>query len=185
MRASEVLAAIAAAYPPPRWVMLPELATAPAFDPKRRLDAWVLDTWPSGRLERITFEVKVSRSDYRAEIANPVKRRHGMLLSNRFVFAAPAGLIRVEELPYDCGLLEVTPAGRTVMTVEAPWRDTSPPPWAFVAVIAARTIDPTESRRVGLQAEVNRLNGQVRQGLRELERLTADRDRLQRERRIV
>lgn len=173
MRSQDAVAAIMRRHPPPRYAAFPEMCTAAGFDKKRRLDVWVMDTWPSSRFERICYEVKISRGDYLSEIKNPEKRRAGMLLSNRFVFAVPTGLIRIEELPYDCGLLEVAEDGGTVMRVEAPWRDTGPPPWTFVAHMATRSTDPKEGRRAGLTTELRSIEQQIGFARRQLDQLTA------------
>lgn len=80
------------------------------------------------------------------------KRRHALRLSNEFYFAAPRGPIKPEELPADAGLIEVTPVemhlplagmrrddnATSRTTVAAPWRDTIPPTWRFLAAVARR-----------------------------------------------
>lgn len=120
---------------------------------EQRLDAWAMACWPSANFERVTYEVKVSRSDFLVEIKEPRKRRMGLLYSNRFYFVAPAGLVKVEEVPPECGLIEVGVRtedwGRDevvtvgpwelreylVTRVKAPWRDTPPPSWSFLASV--------------------------------------------------
>ncbi|MDL5351118.1 hypothetical protein [Microbacterium sp. zg-YB36] len=70
--------------------------------PTRRIDALIL----SGT-QTTAVEIKVSRADFLRE--TPEKRRAWMAVSNRFVYAAPVGLIRREEVPAGCGLWEFDP----------------------------------------------------------------------------
>jgi len=60
------------------------------------------------------IEVKVSKSDYKADFKKRISTlrykhdlmKKGIQGANRFYFAAPAGLIKPEELPPYCGLIE-------------------------------------------------------------------------------
>ena len=146
MNAENVLAAVKAAYyqnTPRRrgeWVFFPEMRAGTGYGPgvENRMDAWIMNTWPSKRLMRIVLEVKVSRSDFFMELRNPHKREKALLFSNLFYFAAPAGLIQPDEVPPEAGLMEVTEAGRVKTTVKAPWRPTPEPTWRFVAALLRR-----------------------------------------------
>ncbi len=69
------------------------------------IDYWVMDTW-GGQL-RTSFEIKTSRSDFLVEIKKPTKRRCALLVSNYFYFIAPKGMLKIEEIPAECGLIEV------------------------------------------------------------------------------
>lgn len=104
-----------------------------------RIDAWMMDLWPSNHLERIAFEIKVSRSDFLSELKKPAKRRYAVQFSNSFYFVAPKGLIRPAELPTEAGLMEVSD-GDLHTTVKAPFRDTVLPTWALVAAICRRAV---------------------------------------------
>lgn len=94
------------------------------------------------------FEIKVSRSDFLHEITNPDKRAPALALSNEYFFAAPKGMIDPDEIPDECGLLEVVDYGggpsrfgavtKTFIKREAPWRDVGDLPWSFIASIALR-----------------------------------------------
>lgn len=106
---------------------------------EQRLDAWAIHLWPSRGLLRRCFEVKVSRADFLVEMRQPEKRLSGLHLSNEFYFAAPAGLLKVHELPEECGLIEVTHDTATARIVKsAPHRDVEDLPMSFVASLARR-----------------------------------------------
>lgn len=106
---------------------------------QRRIDAWALHPHPSRSNCRTSYEIKVSRGDFLKELKDPRKRKAGLLFSNEFYFAAPKGIIRVGEVPPEAGLIEIVDnvRGSEVynwnVVVAAPWRDTPPPSWRFVA----------------------------------------------------
>jgi len=91
----------------------------------------------------IAYEVKVSRSDFLVEMKKPTKRKLALFYSNLYYFATPKGLIRPEELPPECGLIELQDNGRMRIAVEPPWRECHPPSWHFVASIARRVVELT------------------------------------------
>jgi len=115
----------------PRWIWFEELSCRTSFNPPR-IDLWVMDTW--GDKNAIAYEVKVSRSDFLREIANPAKREPAMAVSNFFYFAAPRDLIAASEVPEGCGLVEVIPRTAKVV-VRAPRRSVASPSWEFLAAV--------------------------------------------------
>lgn len=141
MTEQKLLDAVQAMHADPRaWCMFRGLKTGTGFGNgcQQELDAWAISCWSSaGEKSRITYEVKLSRSDYFRELKDPPKRKLGLMLSNFFYFVTPAGLVKPEELPPECGLIEVTD-GKAKKTVIAPRRDSYPPPWTFLASICRR-----------------------------------------------
>jgi len=129
------------------WVYYEELETDTGTKRERRLDAWAMHLWPSTNYKRITFEVKISRSDFLREIAAPQKRKLGLLYSNLFYFVTPAGLVKAAEIPAECGLIEYEADGRSRVIVAAPWRDTDRPSWGFMAA-AMRQAQRLADKRV-------------------------------------
>jgi hypothetical protein len=142
------------------WVFLRELriGTGHRHHEMQRLDAFALNCLPHLGMKRVCYEVKCSRADFLGELRRPLKRRIGMRFSNEFYFVTPAGMLSLDELPSDCGLVEV---GRAVteesqrlvrqhlgtfyidpatgdycmLCVPAPWRDTPGPTWQFLAAM--------------------------------------------------
>ena len=107
-------------------------------------------------MKRVCYEVKTSRGDFLSELKRPLKRRIGVRYSNEFYFVTPADLVRIAEIPPECGLIEAgyatfaewkelirrhagffnyDPETRAycMITVPAPWRDTPRPTWQLVA----------------------------------------------------
>lgn len=109
------------------------------------IDAWAMHPFPSRQNCRVAYEVKVSRSDFLRDTKQPHKHRAALVHSNEFYFVAPEGILKAEEMPLYAGLIEVATEGLPndpnqrpsshylVISLQAPWRDTNPPSWRFVA----------------------------------------------------
>lgn len=63
-----------------------------------RIDLVALDAWADA--EVVGYEVKVSRSDLRAELLQPFKRAEAVSRTTRFYFAVPEGLLTPDELAF-------------------------------------------------------------------------------------
>lgn len=149
----EVLDAIATRYHPPgSWLFLRELrlGTGHGKDSEQRVDAWAMHLWPSRQNRRVAYEVKTSRSDLLRELRTPRKRTRALLRSNEFYFVVSEGLLTLEELPAECGLITATTLGlglHVEITEPAPWRDTPPPTWLFVGALLRHAGRIAEERR--------------------------------------
>jgi hypothetical protein len=142
------------------WLFLRELrvGTGRRNRSAQRLDAFALNCMPHLAMKRVCYEVKTSRADYLGELKHPLKRRIGMRYSNEFYFVVPGGMLSVQEVPPECGLIEAgyttfeewkltirrqagffffDPAcgAYSMITVPAPWCDTPGPTWEFVAAM--------------------------------------------------
>ncbi len=139
LTASDIIVALHKHYSYGDWLAFAELRVGTGFgkDAEQRLDFWAIESIPSKRFRRVAYEVKVSRSDFLNELKKPLKRRRALLLSNEFYFITPPGLVRDGELPVEAGLAEVDEHGIHIKH-GAPWRDTSPPTWQFLAAIVRR-----------------------------------------------
>lgn len=153
MKASEVLNALrqrhntkGTAY---EWAFFEELRIGTGYNskedkaantrPEQRLDAWAINLYPSKNFLKITYEVKVSRSDFLHEIKHPEKRQQGLSFSNEFYFAVPHGLVKPEEIPPECGLIFVKEDGSSRLILQASKRQTDEmATWKFFASIARR-----------------------------------------------
>lgn len=130
-------------YVLPRWAFFEEVKLSVGWaghgriprNGDQRIDAWVMDTWPSGNFLKTAFEVKTSRADYHRELAKPLKRLAAMEVSNEFYFVVPADLVQPDEVPRDCGLMWVGPRGKIQERKVAPRRSCGPLPEGFLAMI--------------------------------------------------
>ncbi len=146
MKALEISAAIVKAHSPPKWLVALELRLGSGYGwHERRIDAWALDCAPGRGNRALSFEIKVSKADYRRDLAHPEKQRGAVNYSNEFYYVAPVGLIDPDTLPAWAGLMEVTELemhGRKSLqlrkTVAAPVREKFRPSWPFVVSLMRR-----------------------------------------------
>lgn len=133
----EILALLSIKYAPDEWAFFSELKEAAGFSKKdeRRFDAFAINLSGHKNVTTVCFEIKASLSDYNRELQIPIKRRAGLRYSNLFYFVTPKNLVKIENIPVECGLIEVTDNGDLVTKIEAPWRNIMPPTFGFMASI--------------------------------------------------
>jgi hypothetical protein len=81
------------------------------------VDAFAMNLWKSKRFWRVSFEFKVSRSDFLKELAKPEKRQWAVDISHEFWFVCAPGVAKKEEIPEGCGLLEANAKGTKLTRV--------------------------------------------------------------------
>lgn len=120
--------------PADAWVAAGRPGRMPRCEPTaRRIDGLLFD----GGQSRTAIEVKISRSDYQRE--TDAKRRIWRAITNRFVYATPAGLLRPDEIPDGCGLWEVNDTGRVAIVKRAKSnRNPDPIPHQVLVALAYR-----------------------------------------------
>ena len=89
----------------------------------------------AARLAPTVHEVKVSRSDFMADLANPDKRGGYLKIAARLVYVAPLGIIDPAEVPDGCGLVEEVAEGRFRAAKRAKSRKVDLPPAVFMNLI--------------------------------------------------
>jgi hypothetical protein len=128
------------------WMLFDELHV-PDFDDIRRIDVWAFNLWRSRGWKAVAHEIKVSRGDFLSEVRSAKKRAQALRCSDEFYFVTPAGLVHPDEVPPECGLMEVQKGGRVYVVRKAPKRDErmDGPPWNLFVALANRLV------RVGMQ----------------------------------
>lgn len=137
MTSSDIKQALFLRYSDPnRYVALAEFrpGTGYGLNSERYIDFYVIDCY--GNHQTTAFEIKVSRADFLSEIKKPEKRRLALHFSHEFFFVTPKGLIKPEELPPECGLIEVSEDLTARQVRPALHRETSRPTWRLVASIS-------------------------------------------------
>lgn len=152
-------------HPADEWAFFVELRVGTGYgkDSQQSFDAYAIHYMKGKRNVTRCYEIKVSRSDFFSEIKKPLKRRAGLRLSHEFYFVTPKGLVKIEEVPAECGLIEVEENGKIEVTIEAPYREALPT-WQFLATISRRL---DASRRLEQEFEEK-----VRSALYEREAIT-------------
>ncbi len=124
------------------WLPQQRMGCGHGNDVERTVDVFGISTCKPWT--RFALEIKVSRSDFRADAKNPIKQRRARLVANKFYYVAPLGLIDKREVPLWAGLVELRDNGMMRITVEAPYQDTVPPTWRFVAQLARQAAKARE-----------------------------------------
>jgi len=128
----------------------------------RRIDVLLVRNWVSkpNPYERVAIEIKVSRADFFHDSA--AKRAPWMAVTNRFVYAVPAGLVTAAEVPDGCSLLEVFT--EPITNVAPTHRDFHKQVhWAKTVKRRAATALPEDAWRQGMR-RASRAEEQVRRG---------------------
>lgn len=100
---------LAKAYPSPAYVMMPQVRNGTGYARKRTrtADALAASVWPSRGLYLTGFEIKVSRGDWRKELADPQKAADMQQYCRYWYVVAPDGVVDVGEVPDNWGLIVV------------------------------------------------------------------------------
>ncbi len=106
----------------PIWIFFSELGNHRYAS--RRVDFWAMACWKSLNYKKIAYEIKISRADFLKEIRDPTKRQFALSISDQFYFVTPPDLIALEELPDECGLIELDIFGNLISKKRAPTRVT-------------------------------------------------------------
>lgn len=136
----EVLAALRRYYAPKqgrqRYVLGEHVRDAAGYSALRTADLVAQDTWPSTGLEIIGHEVKVSRSDWLAELKTPGKAEAVRRLCHRWYLVVSDPKIVKDDLPAGWGLMTLR-GDKVRMTRKSVLGDPSSEPAADRASFAA------------------------------------------------
>jgi hypothetical protein len=102
-----------------RYVFATHVRNRASFDASRTFDAVAVDLWRSSGLLVHVFEVKVSRGDWLRELSDLDKSAAAIDRGDTFTVVAPAGIVRMDELPDGWGLFE-SPRPGLLTTRRAP-----------------------------------------------------------------
>lgn len=145
------------------WAFLTHVRDAAGFDARRTIDAMALSLWPSRGHELHGFEVKVSRSDWLRELADPAKADGFIARCDRWWLVAAEGVAKPGEMPEGWGLL-VAQGNKLRAAVQAPKLPRTPEQrlvdrsWLVCllrsagAVLASRPEDIEAARNEGFEA---------------------------------
>ena len=129
--ANDVLKGLETYYSVMGLIVIPEVSIA--YGGERRADALVVGR---GNETAIAIEIKVSKQDYKHEIEDSEKRALALELSSQYYFATPQGMIRPDEIPEECGLMELDKGGMIRVTVAAPHRRPGECTWRLMGAVA-------------------------------------------------
>ena len=143
MKASDINLAIKRKYSGDEWRVWFEVSQGTGAYSGRRADAVVMNLWPSKGHQLHVFEVKVSRADFKNEMANLTKWRAVGRFADFFWLACPCGLVSKDEVPSEWGLMELTKGGLRIKK-QAPAREAEPISRGFAASLLRSGLDRSE-----------------------------------------
>ncbi|MEM6680213.1 MAG: hypothetical protein AAF675_20305 [Pseudomonadota bacterium] len=147
MRAQDIMEAMSKRWTDPEWAIMWEVAEGTGAGAGRRADAVMMSLWPSRGLELHGVEIKVSRSDWKREAADPTKAEAVAKFCDRWWIHTPKGIVDdISDLPPAWGLREFD--GRCWRTVkDAEKTEAAPITRLFLASLLRRA-DGTMQRLV-------------------------------------
>jgi hypothetical protein len=117
----EVLAALRRRYCLPEWALFTEVQDKTGVE-NRRADAIACNMYESKGLIVVGFEIKVNRSDWLVEAANPEKMATMRKFCNQFYVVASEDIVQEKELPEGVGLMIASrDINKTIVTKICKW----------------------------------------------------------------
>ncbi len=154
MKAGDIRAAMAKRWTAPEWAIMWEVGQGTGSMSGRRADAVMMSLWPSRGLELHGVEIKVTRSDWKREAADPTKAEAIARYCHRWWVHTPEGVIDdISEMPPAWGLREWT-GKKWVTRKEAEKREPEPLSYAFLAAMLRRSDEGAKAlARAATEAE--------------------------------
>lgn len=138
LSSSDIRAAMAKRWTAPEYAIMWEVANGTGAGPSRYADAVIMSLWPSRGLELHGVEIKISRSDWKREAADPRKAEAIARFCDRWYVHTPPGIVDdLSDLPPAWGLREFD--GRAWKTIrEAAKNEPEPVTRPFLAALLRR-----------------------------------------------
>lgn len=118
--------ALAERYCAPEWAFLLQVRSSTGANYARTADALAMSLYPSRGLHLHGFEIKVSKSDWKRELSNPDKAEEIARFCHFWWVVAPEGVVPVDEVPPNWGLLELIKDGRWKIAKKAEFLKAEP-----------------------------------------------------------
>lgn len=172
-------------FPDGAYVRIPQVRNGTGFQGQTRTaDALIVSCWPSHGIWFAGVEIKVSRGDWKRELASPDKSIEIQQYCDYWYVAAPAGVVPILELPPTWGLIECTGRGCTIVK-RAPKLKPKPLSATFVAAIlrgsAAGYVPLAEVNKRQDEAIEQALKWRGEHAIRDLARLQESVDKFEKE----
>lgn len=139
MKASDIRSAMAQRWTAPEWAIMWEVGQGTGSMSGRRADAVMMSLWPSHGLELHGVEIKVSRSDWKREAADPTKAEAIAKYCHRWWVHTPEGVVDdVSDMPPAWGLREWT-GKKWITRKDAEKTEATPVSYPFLAAKLRRS----------------------------------------------
>lgn len=159
---SKVFEQLRHVWPSPAHIRLPQVRNGTGFSRRttRTCDALVASVYPSRGLWMAGVEIKVSRSDWKKELADPEKAAEIGKYCRNWWIAAPAGVVPAAEVPDAWGLVECDARSAQIVKA-APAQECQPPDLLLLCSI----LRATEKATVPADAVQDRINEVVERSM--------------------
>jgi hypothetical protein len=157
-------------YAEPAFVVIRQVRNKAAFDATNTADAFAMGVWPSRGLHLHGFEIKVSRSDWLKELAQPWKADAFQPHCDYWWVVTSPGVVQLGELPESWGHLERR-GQRLVCVKEAP-KNAEPEAISrsMLAAIVKRQGDPDRAALAAAEEKGSKLGAKAAEQGFEFER---------------
>lgn len=107
--AEDVIKALRSKYPRNEYAIFEQLRNETGFSGRAQyIDFAAVALWPSRGVTRSAFEVKVARTDFMNEVADPYKNSDFKKFFHEFWYVTAPGVVKEErEIPSGCGWMEL------------------------------------------------------------------------------
>lgn len=129
IKTEELTERLRSRYPAPKYAFVTGVPDGTGWDKKRTADAIAMGCWKSVEIELQGFEVKVSRADWRKELKDLNKSAAFQKHCHRWWIVASKGIVKLEEMPAEWGLIEPHGDGLTIKKAASL---TAPEPVSFM-----------------------------------------------------
>lgn len=131
--------ALRSRYAANEWALVTQVRDGAGWD-RRTFDAIAIGLWSSRGHSVHGFECKISKSDWKRELAKPEKAEPLAAFCDYWWVVAPPNIVDPLTLPVGWGLLTVGQRGTVSTTVQAAQREVKAPTMGFVAQLAKRVL---------------------------------------------
>lgn len=160
LNTQELIERLAKHFPSPMYGFITQVRSGTGSTNARTADAMAMSLWPSRGLHLMGFEVKMSRSDWLAELKNPDKAEEIAKFCHQwYVVINNPDFIKEGELPINWGL--IVPSGNGMKVVKVPLYNAKavPPDYMMLAGIFRNIAEqclPKETLKTVLKQEYER-----------------------------
>lgn len=172
MNEQTIIAALGKRFCAPTFAFLPQVRNGVGFSRKkdRTADAIAMGLWPSRGLDIHGFEVKVSRADWKKELADPSKSAEIQRFCDRWWIAiSEENIIAAGELPPTWGLMVLDKRGSMKVVREAPKLDAQPLDRLMMASLFRKAHETMEAKLAG-SVPKDEFNARLKREIEETER---------------
>jgi len=139
LKSRDIKAAMLNRWAAPEWAIMWEVGQGTGSMSGRRADAVMMSLWPSRGLELHGVEIKVSRSDWKREAADPTKAEAIAKYCHRWWIHTPEGVVDdVSDMPPAWGLREWT-GKKWITRKDAEKTEATPVSYHFLAAMLRRS----------------------------------------------